>query len=145
MGKQYCLKDPIIRRKKKPRQSILRVRGRSYGRRSVDPPIELNVTTCHNHLGLLGLPALHRSFANIQFDMVLFSDRCNHAGYCKILHPPFDCDQSLWITFTNSNQPTPPMHQPMRLTLVELFWKPQCYHFSRGGWGVWRDGWGSGP
>ncbi len=32
------------------------------------------------------------------------------------------------------------MHQPMRPTLVELFWKPQCYHFSRGGWGVWRDG-----
>lgn len=37
-----------------------------------------------------GVPALHRSFADIQFDMVLCSYRCNHAGYCKILHPPFD-------------------------------------------------------
>lgn len=37
-----------------------------------------------------GVPALHRSFADIQFDMVLCSYRCNHAGNCKILHPPFD-------------------------------------------------------
>ena len=102
-----------------------------------------------------GVPALHRSFADIQFDMVLCSYRCNHAGYCKILHPPFD-----WKIFREgppvirsppqiSNQ-SPPLHSNatnllcinlcFRLTLVELFWKPQCHHFSCRGWGK-RGGW----
>ena len=48
-----------------------------------------------------------------------------------------------------SNQ-SPPMHSNatnllcinlcFRLTLVELFWKPQCHHFSCRGWGK-RGGW----